>query len=293
MVPMDRILQTAIDEKADLIGLSGLITPSLDEMVFVAREMSRRGFTIPLLIGGATTSRQHTSVKIAPEFGEPVVHVLDASRAVDVVSNLLSPTQKPAFTAANRAEQDRLRQQHAGLKRRPLRPWAAAQSESSTPDMEQRHGGHAVVHRRPTARRCATRRPRAVHRLDLLLRGVGAEGTVPRNPRSPEPRAPPRASSTTKPASCSIASSPTDCSRHVASTASGPPIPWATTSSSTSRDSGPGTRARAPSARPRDPPLQHAATAGGGVRGNAAPVTGRLHRAPWKPASATFSARSP
>ena len=128
MVPMDRILQTAIDEKADLIGLSGLITPSLDEMVFVAREMSRRGFTIPLLIGGATTSRQHTSVKIAPEFGEPVVHVLDASRAVDVVSNLLSPTQKPAFTAANRAEQDRLRQQHAGLKRRPLRPWAAARA---------------------------------------------------------------------------------------------------------------------------------------------------------------------
>ena len=128
MVPMDRILQTAIDEKADLIGLSGLITPSLDEMVFVAREMSRRGFTIPLLIGGATTSRQHTSVKIAPEFGEPVVHVLDASRAVDVVSNLLSPTQRPGFVAANRAEQDRLRQQHASLKRRPLRPWPAAQA---------------------------------------------------------------------------------------------------------------------------------------------------------------------
>jgi 5-methyltetrahydrofolate--homocysteine methyltransferase len=126
MVPMDRILRAAIEEKADLIGLSGLITPSLDEMVFVAREMSRRGFTIPLLIGGATTSRQHTSVKIAPEFGEPVVHVLDASRAVDVVSNLLSPTHKPAFTAANRAEQDRLRQQHARLKRRPLRPWATA-----------------------------------------------------------------------------------------------------------------------------------------------------------------------
>ena len=128
MVPVDRILQTAIDEQADLIGLSGLITPSLDEMVFVAREMERRGFTIPLLIGGATTSRQHTAVKIAPEFGEPVVHVLDASRAVDVVSNLLSPTQKPAFDAANRAEQDRLRQQHAALKRRPLLPWAAAQA---------------------------------------------------------------------------------------------------------------------------------------------------------------------
>jgi 5-methyltetrahydrofolate--homocysteine methyltransferase len=128
MVPMDRILQTALDEKADIIGLSGLITPSLDEMVFVAREMSRRGFTIPLLIGGATTSRQHTSVKIAPEFGEPVVHVLDASRAVDVVSSLLSPAQKPAFAKANRVEQDRLRQQHAALKRKPLRSWPSARA---------------------------------------------------------------------------------------------------------------------------------------------------------------------
>ncbi|HEY5616910.1 MAG TPA: homocysteine S-methyltransferase family protein, partial [Vicinamibacterales bacterium] len=78
MVPADRILQTAVDEHADLVGLSGLITPSLDEMVFVAREMERRGFTIPLLIGGATTSRQHTAVKIAPEFSKPVVHVVDA-----------------------------------------------------------------------------------------------------------------------------------------------------------------------------------------------------------------------
>ena len=128
MVPADRILQTAVDEKADLVGLSGLITPSLDEMVFVAREMERRGFTVPLLIGGATTSRQHTSVKIAQEFSQPVVHVLDASRAVDVVSNLLSPTQKPQFDAANRAEQDKIRRQHAALKQRPLLPWIAAQA---------------------------------------------------------------------------------------------------------------------------------------------------------------------
>jgi 5-methyltetrahydrofolate--homocysteine methyltransferase len=96
--------------------------------VFVAREMERRGFTIPLLIGGATTSRQHTSVKIAPEFSQPVVHVLDASRAVDVVSTLLNPAQKPGFTAANRAEQERTRQQHAALKQRPLLPWPAAQA---------------------------------------------------------------------------------------------------------------------------------------------------------------------
>jgi 5-methyltetrahydrofolate--homocysteine methyltransferase len=128
MVPADRILQTAVDEHADLIGLSGLITPSLDEMVFVAREMERRGFTIPLLIGGATTSRQHTAVKIAPEFSKPVVHVLDASRAVDVVSRLLSDTQKPHFVEANEAEQVRIRQQHAALKHRPLLAWDAARA---------------------------------------------------------------------------------------------------------------------------------------------------------------------
>jgi 5-methyltetrahydrofolate--homocysteine methyltransferase len=128
MVPADRILQTAVDEHADVIGLSGLITPSLDEMVFVAREMDRRGFTMPLLIGGATTSRQHTAVKIAPEFREPVVHVLDASRAVDVVASLLNQAQKPVFVAATRAEQQRIRQQHAALKQRPLLPWPAARA---------------------------------------------------------------------------------------------------------------------------------------------------------------------
>ena len=128
MVPADRILQTAAAEQADLVGLSGLITPSLDEMVFVAREMERRHFTIPLLIGGATTSRQHTAVKIAPEFGQPVVHVLDASRAVDVVASLLSPAQKADFAAGNRAEQDRLRRQHAALKLRPLVPWETARA---------------------------------------------------------------------------------------------------------------------------------------------------------------------
>src|SRR6476620_11101839 len=89
MVPAAKILDAAIEQKADIVGLSGLITPSLDEMAFVAREMDRRGFTLPLLIGGATTSKQHTAVKIAPEYSRSVVHVLDASRAVDVVSSLL------------------------------------------------------------------------------------------------------------------------------------------------------------------------------------------------------------
>jgi 5-methyltetrahydrofolate--homocysteine methyltransferase len=126
MVPADTILKTAADERVDLIGLSGLITPSLDEMVLVAREMTRRGFRTPLLIGGATTSPQHTAVKIAPEYDHPVVHVLDASRAVDVVSSLLSDAQRPTFDRNNRERQQHLRDQHGALKRRPLVSYAAA-----------------------------------------------------------------------------------------------------------------------------------------------------------------------
>jgi 5-methyltetrahydrofolate--homocysteine methyltransferase len=116
MVPCDRILETARREKVDIIGLSGLITPSLDEMQHVAREMERTGLKIPLLIGGATTSRAHTAVKIAPNYSEPVVHVLDASRAVPVVSALVSAEQKPAFVAQVRAEYDRARTQHGAQK---------------------------------------------------------------------------------------------------------------------------------------------------------------------------------
>ena len=112
MVPCEKILQTAIDEKVDIIGLSGLITPSLDEMVHVAREMERKGLTLPLLIGGATTSKAHTAVKIAPNFNQPVVHVLDASRAVPVASNLISAEHKPKFAAQIRDEYDRLRATH-------------------------------------------------------------------------------------------------------------------------------------------------------------------------------------
>ena len=107
MVPCEKILQTARDTHADMIGLSGLITPSLDEMVHVAKEMEREGFTIPLLIGGATTSRVHTAVKIAPHFRQPVVHVLDASRAVGVVSQLKNPETRPAFQEENLKEQEK------------------------------------------------------------------------------------------------------------------------------------------------------------------------------------------
>ncbi|HEX8710588.1 MAG TPA: methionine synthase [Terracidiphilus sp.] len=113
MVPSEKILERARTEKADLIGLSGLITPSLDEMVHVAREMERQGFKLPLLIGGATTSRAHTAVKIAPNYSEPVIHVLDASRAVPVTTSLLSEEGKPAFVEQHRAEYEAIRKSHA------------------------------------------------------------------------------------------------------------------------------------------------------------------------------------
>jgi 5-methyltetrahydrofolate--homocysteine methyltransferase len=113
MVPCERILERAKAERADMIGLSGLITPSLDEMVHVAREMERQGFKLPLLIGGATTSRAHTAVKIAPQYSEPVVHVLDASRAVPVATSLLSDESKAEFVAQHRAEYETVRKTHA------------------------------------------------------------------------------------------------------------------------------------------------------------------------------------
>jgi 5-methyltetrahydrofolate--homocysteine methyltransferase len=123
MVPCDTILERARAENADFIGLSGLITPSLEEMAHVAREMTRQGFTLPLLIGGATTSRAHTAVKIAPSYTGPVVHVLDASRAVGVAGQLKNPGQRAAFEEQNRQEQDRLREAHRSRQaERPLLP---------------------------------------------------------------------------------------------------------------------------------------------------------------------------
>jgi len=112
MVSSEKILAAAKEHKADVIGLSGLITPSLEEMSHVAREMEREGFKIPLLIGGATTSKAHTAVKIAPHYGQEVVHVLDASRAVPVVGSLINKEQRPAVAAENRREQEKLREDH-------------------------------------------------------------------------------------------------------------------------------------------------------------------------------------
>src|SRR5450432_3034962 len=131
MVPCEKILERAKLEKADLIGLSGLITPSLDEMTHVAREMERQGFKLPLLIGGATTSRAHTAVKIAPFYSEPVVHVLDASRAVPVTTSLLSEDGREEFEAKYRVEYETLRNNYS----QPKQPMATLEEarERRTP----------------------------------------------------------------------------------------------------------------------------------------------------------------
>jgi 5-methyltetrahydrofolate--homocysteine methyltransferase len=136
MVPADRILTEAASHSADIIGLSGLITPSLDEMVYVAREMERRRMTTPLLIGGATTSRQHTAVKIAPEYRQPTVHVLDASRAVDVVSSLLSDRQHEGFAAAVRTEQAELRDKYGAKREKVLLRLADARANHFKTDWD-------------------------------------------------------------------------------------------------------------------------------------------------------------
>ncbi len=132
MVSTDKILDTAVKEKVDIIGLSGLITPSLDEMVHVAHEMKRRGIKLPLMIGGATTSRMHTAVKIAPQYDDGVIHVLDASRSVTVAGSLLSPEQKPAFLQNIKVEYDKLKTDFANKKSvKQFLPFAQAQKNGA------------------------------------------------------------------------------------------------------------------------------------------------------------------
>jgi 5-methyltetrahydrofolate--homocysteine methyltransferase len=121
MVSCEKILSTALEEKVDIIGLSGLITPSLDEMIHVAKEMTRGGFSLPLLIGGATTSKAHTAVKIAPAYANPTIHVLDASRAVAVVGSLLNPQQQRGFVLKVREDYELVRQAHLNRGAKPLR----------------------------------------------------------------------------------------------------------------------------------------------------------------------------
>ena len=130
MVPPDRILAAVRENNADIVGLSGLITPSLDEMVHFAEELQRAGLELPLLIGGATTSRQHTAVKIAPAYDGETIHVLDASRAVGVVAALLDAKQRAEFAGKNRAEQQSLREQHVRKQSRPLVSYAEAKARA-------------------------------------------------------------------------------------------------------------------------------------------------------------------
>jgi 5-methyltetrahydrofolate--homocysteine methyltransferase len=137
LVPCEKILAAAAETKADVIGLSGLITPSLDEMVHVAKEMRRTGCTVPLLIGGATTSAAHTAVKIAPQYAPGVVHVLDASRVVNVVSALLSPENKAAYMAEIATKQEKQREDFAARRsRKPLLSLATARSRRQRFDWE-------------------------------------------------------------------------------------------------------------------------------------------------------------
>ncbi|HKV99235.1 MAG TPA: methionine synthase [Vicinamibacterales bacterium] len=136
MVSCEKILEQAASSHADIIGLSGLITPSLDEMVYVAKEMSRRELKTPLLIGGATTSKQHTAVKIAPEYAGPTVHVLDASRAVDVVSKLLNDRQREAYVATVNQDHQSLREKYGARKERALLSLADARANHLKTDWD-------------------------------------------------------------------------------------------------------------------------------------------------------------
>jgi len=137
MVPAQKILKVARDEKCDIVGLSGLITPSLEEMAHVAREMEREGFEVPLLIGGATTSRTHTAVKIAPHYSGPVIWVADASRSVGVCSNLLSDEARAAYIAEVKGEYERVRRQHEGKKGLELVPLSQARANALKTDWTQ------------------------------------------------------------------------------------------------------------------------------------------------------------
>ena len=131
MVSCEKILATAREQQVDIVGLSGLITPSLDEMVHVAKEMTRQGFELPLLIGGATTSKAHTAVKIAPSYRQAMVHVLDASRAVGVVGSLINEQQRESFADTVRADYERVRQAHQD--RGPKAPSQPRRSTETSP----------------------------------------------------------------------------------------------------------------------------------------------------------------
>ena len=195
MVPTAKILQAARDQRADIVGLSGLITPSLDEMAFVAAEMERSGFRVPLLIGGATTSRQHTAVKIAPAYSGATVYVPDASRVADVVSSLLAPHRRDAFVQENHDAQEALRTRYRAPRPKTTRPYVEARANAARFDWAAEVPSVPAFLGRRVPRRRPAHGPDALHRLDLLLRRVAGEGPVP-------PRCSTIQSTVTPPASC-------------------------------------------------------------------------------------------
>ena len=200
MVPSAKILETAREKGADVIGLSGLITPSLDEMVHNANEMQREGFDIPLLIGGATTSQTHTAVKIAPGYEGPVIHVKDASRAVGVVQNLVSENRKDCLRGA---DSRRVRAGSQEARGTPLEDQARdAQERAHQPDKIDWEG---YAPPKPNVlgvqdvRRLRAAGDTSLHRLDALLPLLATKGqlsqrssTTPRKARRPESSSPTR-----------------------------------------------------------------------------------------------------
>ena len=189
MVPAARILETAAEHDADLIGLSGLITPSLDEMVHVASEMERLGMTTPLLIGGATTSRMHTAVKIAPAYSGPVVHVLDASRAVGVAGSLVDSNRRSAYATGVHDEYEAIRLDRAGRQAKERYLTIAEARANRVPiDWSTVTPPRADVPRCPDVRRLPARRARRADRLDAVLRDLGAARRVPSDPRRSQGR---------------------------------------------------------------------------------------------------------
>ncbi len=181
MVSCEKILETARREKADFIGLSGLITPSLDEMVHVAREMQRQGFEVPLLIGGATTSPAHTSVKIAPQYASPVIYVKDASRAVGVCQTLTPAGAARSFVAKIGEEHERRREQHAAKKVKvPELSLAAARANQRRIDWAAYAAAGAAAAGHPALRRLSAGGAARLHRLDAVLQRLGVRRQVSR-----------------------------------------------------------------------------------------------------------------
>ena len=184
MTPASRILAVAREQKVDAIGLSGLITPSLEEMAHVAAEMEREGFDVPLLIGGATTSRVHTAVKIHPQYRRSIaVHVNDASRAVGVVGALLSPQTRASYAEGVRKDYRAVAAAHAQSERDKTRlPLAKARANALKIDWG-RYAPHGRNSRAREHRGRRSRRARGLHRLDALFPDLGAQGPLSRHSR--------------------------------------------------------------------------------------------------------------